>query len=51
MGMVLDILRQQSLFAKFSKCSFGNRQVDYLGHVISADGVKADPKKIEDMVT
>ncbi|KAJ9562557.1 hypothetical protein OSB04_007717 [Centaurea solstitialis] len=47
---VLQLLRKNSLFARLSKCTFGSDQVDYLGYVISGNGVKADPKKIEDMV-
>lgn len=35
---------------KESKCIFGQRQVEYLGHTISAEGVSADPSKIKDMV-
>jgi hypothetical protein len=31
---------------KLSKCSFAKRQVDYLGHVISEQGVSNDPSKI-----
>ncbi|GAU48626.1 hypothetical protein TSUD_405850 [Trifolium subterraneum] len=31
------------------KCSFGQKEVEYLGHLISGKGVSADPKKIEDM--
>ena len=30
-----------------SKCTFGKEEVSYLGHVISKEGVKADPKKIK----
>lgn len=48
--LVLQTLRLQSLYAKASKCTFGSRQVDYLGHIISGEGVRADPKKVEDMV-
>lgn len=48
--VVLDVLRTQSLFAKFSKCRFASQQVDYLGHVISGEGVKVDPQKVVDMV-
>lgn len=47
--IVLQTLRQHSLFAKKSKCSFASSYVDYLGHVISGQGVQADPQKIQDM--
>ncbi|KAK8919224.1 hypothetical protein KSP39_PZI021927 [Platanthera zijinensis] len=48
---VLTILRENQLFAKKSKCSFGQSQVEYLGHLVSARGVQADPQKIESMVS
>jgi len=44
-----ETLRQHILFAKMSKCSFGTREIEYLGHVISTDGVSTDPNKIEAM--
>ena len=44
---VLSVLRDHSLFLKRSKCSFAERSVAYLGHIISADGVAMDPSKIE----
>ena len=47
---VLDILKQHKLYAKISKCIFGYQEVEYLGYVISKEGVKADPKKISAMV-
>ncbi|XP_027170509.1 uncharacterized protein LOC113770289 [Coffea eugenioides] len=40
---VLETLKTHSLFAKLSKCIFGQSQVEYLGHVISGEGVQADP--------
>ena len=45
--MVLQILRDKQLYAKFSKCEFWLEKVVFLGHVISAEGVYIDPKKIE----
>ncbi|KAG8478384.1 hypothetical protein CXB51_028200 [Gossypium anomalum] len=35
------------LYAKFSKCEFWLREVTFLGHVVSAEGIKEDPRKIE----
>lgn len=40
-------LRQHSLKIKESKCSFRAQQVEYLGHIISAECVAVDPKKIK----
>jgi hypothetical protein len=45
--MVLDTLRQCHLFAKESKCVFGAKQISYLGHVISEQGVAMDTTKVE----
>lgn len=47
---VLEILVVHKLFAKFSKCEFGVNQIGYLGHIISADGVAADPEKLQAIV-
>jgi len=47
--ITLDLLRTNQLFAKRSKCRFGCREVEYLGHIISAEGVSADPGKIKAM--
>ena len=41
-----EVLRQHTLFAEMSKCSFGNQEIEYLGHLITAAGVSMDPKKI-----
>jgi len=43
---VLDRLREQRLFAKFSKCKFWQREIGFLGHRILGQGVTADPEKI-----
>ncbi|GJZ09110.1 putative mitochondrial protein [Tanacetum coccineum] len=47
--IILETMRTHKLFAKLSKCVFGTIQVEYLGHVISAQGVATDPAKIEAM--
>jgi hypothetical protein len=42
---VLQLLAQDQWQVKFFKCSFAQRQIDYLGHVISEQGVATDPRK------
>ena len=44
---VLETLRTEKLYAKFSKCEFWIRKVDFLGHVVSKDGIHVDPSKIK----
>lgn len=43
--VVLSLLLQHQLYAKRSKCVFGISAVEYLGHIISGQGVSADPWK------
>jgi hypothetical protein len=47
--VVLEKLRQNQLYAKFSKCDFWLEEVAFLGHVLTAEGVDVDPAKIEAM--
>jgi hypothetical protein len=44
--MVLQVLREHQLYAKLSKCSFYQRQIHYLGHIISEEGIVVDPEKV-----
>jgi hypothetical protein len=44
---VLQILREQKLYAKSSKCSFNKPEVKFLGHIVGRDGLKVDPAKCE----
>ncbi|CAN6452104.1 unnamed protein product [Victoria cruziana] len=44
---VLKRLRQNKLYAKFSKCEFWLEKVSFLGHIISKDGVTVDPMKVK----
>jgi hypothetical protein len=46
LGEVLGIMQAQSLYAKESKCEFGMRELLYLGHIISGQGVQVHQEKI-----
>ena len=45
--VVLQVLREHQLYAKFSKCEFWLTEVKFLGHVVSASGVSVEPEKVE----
>ncbi|KAL9268695.1 Transposon Ty3-G Gag-Pol polyprotein-like protein [Drosera capensis] len=45
--ITLKTLRENKVYAKFKKCEFWLKEVAFLGHVISGQGVQVDPKKIE----
>ncbi|XP_074297953.1 putative mitochondrial protein AtMg00860 [Silene latifolia] len=47
--LVLQTLRDNNLYAKFSNCEFWLEKVAFLGHVITKEGVLVDPSKIEAM--
>ena len=44
---VFTRLRSASLKLKPKKCNLAGREVEYLGYVVSADGLSTDPKKVE----
>ncbi|CAA0819544.1 Uncharacterized mitochondrial protein AtMg00860, partial [Striga hermonthica] len=44
--VVLETLRREKLYAKFSKCEFWLRRVAFLGHVITQAGIEVDPSKL-----
>ncbi|KAA0056808.1 ty3-gypsy retrotransposon protein [Cucumis melo var. makuwa] len=44
---VLETLRANKLYSKFSKCEFWLKKVSFLGHVVSSEGVSVDPANIE----
>jgi hypothetical protein len=48
--LVLEELRSNQLYAKFSKCEFWLTEVAFLGHVISTGGVSVDPGKVKDVL-
>ncbi|GJU16309.1 putative reverse transcriptase domain-containing protein [Tanacetum coccineum] len=45
--VVLELLKKEQLYAKFSKCEFWILKVQFLGHVIDSRGIHVDPAKIE----
>ena len=47
LGKVLELLRKEKLYEKFSKCEFWLEEVHFLGHVVSKDGIHVDPSKID----
>jgi hypothetical protein len=49
--MVLQKLRDNRLYARFSKCEFWIDEVPLLGHIISNGGISVDPAKVREIVT
>ncbi|GJV04618.1 reverse transcriptase domain-containing protein [Tanacetum coccineum] len=47
LGLVLELLRKEKLYAKFSKCEFWLQEVHFLGHVVNQNGIHVDPSKME----
>jgi hypothetical protein len=47
--LALQKLREHRLYAKLSKCEFWMKQVAFLGHVISKEGISVDPSKVQDV--
>ncbi|KAJ0694787.1 putative nucleotidyltransferase, Ribonuclease H [Helianthus annuus] len=45
--LIMELLKEEKLYAKFSKCEFWIREVHFLGHVINEKGIHVDPSKIE----
>ncbi|GKE57640.1 putative reverse transcriptase domain-containing protein [Tanacetum coccineum] len=45
--LVLELLRKEKLYAKFSKCEFWLQEVHFLGHVVNQSGIYVDPSKVE----
>ena len=48
--VVLETLRKEQLYSKLSKCEFWLNEVSFLGHIVSKEGIRVDPKKIEVVV-
>ncbi|GJX74167.1 putative reverse transcriptase domain-containing protein [Tanacetum coccineum] len=45
--LVLELLKKEKLFVKFSKCEFWLQEFHFLGHVVNSNGIHVDPTKIE----
>ena len=45
--IVLQELQNHQIFAKFSKCDFFKDKIQYLGLVVTKEGISVDPKKIK----
>jgi hypothetical protein len=48
--MILEKVRSNQLYVKFSKCEFWLTEVAFLGHVISTGGISVDPSKVKDVL-
>ena len=48
--IVLHTLREKKLYAKLNKCDFWLKEVSFLGYIVSAEGIRVDPIKIEAIV-
>ena len=48
--IVLQTLRKKKLYAKLSECDFWLKEVSFLGHIVSAEGIRVDPAKIKAVV-
>ena len=45
--LILELLKEKQLYAKFSKCEFWLKTVQFLGHVVDSEGLHVDRAKIE----
>eukprot|EP00253_Pinus_taeda_P033939 PITA_33939 len=44
---MMQTLREHQLYAKYNKCDFFKEQIQYLGHIITKDGIAVEPEKIK----
>ena len=45
--IVLSCLRENKLYGKLLKCSFFQKEIHYLGHIITGEGISVDPEKVK----
>ncbi|GKD85055.1 hypothetical protein Tco_1356209, partial [Tanacetum coccineum] len=45
--LILELLKKEEFYAKFSKCEFWLSKVQFIGQVIDSEGIHVDPAKIE----
>ena len=50
MQIILQVLREHKVYAKFSKCEFYKDKIQYLGNVISKEEISVDPDKIKAII-
>jgi hypothetical protein len=48
--VVLNRLKENKLYAKFSKCEFWLKKVPFLGHILSGEGISVDPGKVQEVM-
>jgi len=48
---VFEALRKIGLMIKIKKCDFAKRELKFLKHIVSREGIRIDPKKIEKMIS
>jgi hypothetical protein len=48
--VILQWLRDHQLYVKFSKCAFWLKEVPFLGHIISTEGIAIDPSKVQEVL-
>jgi hypothetical protein len=48
--VILQWIRDHQLYVKFSKCAFWLKEVPFLGHIISAEGIAVDPSKLQEVL-